>query len=257
MSDTRKSSRPVRNPAPTTLAAGPDRRVSTGYSSATSARIKEPSPLTIISGASIDSSSSTRVSASIRCRICGVSRAFSVAVRARLGASSFEVKSCAQVTGLRDRARMIWRARSSWSGLRTEKFAATANASTPAWVSSTARRTAASSSGADSSPVAAWPPAMRTSRLSRRCRPERSTMASSKPMSSVHTGLKRPSTTALVASVVDTETRSMSARVRRSGRAASTARIADPMPIARSHGVVRDLALAAIRRPAASSTASV
>jgi len=73
--------------------------VSTGYSSAISAFINEPSPFTIMSGASIDSSARTRASASIRCRICGVSRAFNVAVNARLGASSFDVNSCAQVTG--------------------------------------------------------------------------------------------------------------------------------------------------------------
>ena len=34
MSETTKSARPVRKPAPTTLAAGPERIVSTGYSSA-------------------------------------------------------------------------------------------------------------------------------------------------------------------------------------------------------------------------------
>ncbi len=43
---------PRESPAPTTLAAGPDRMVSTGYSSAISAFISEPSPLTIINGAS-------------------------------------------------------------------------------------------------------------------------------------------------------------------------------------------------------------
>ncbi len=66
MSETMKSSRPVRNPAPTTLAAGPDRMVSTGYSRAICAFISEPSPLTIISGASMDSFTSTRDSASIK-----------------------------------------------------------------------------------------------------------------------------------------------------------------------------------------------
>ncbi len=38
-----------------TLAAGPDNTVSTGYSRATSAFISVPSPLTIITGAQIDS----------------------------------------------------------------------------------------------------------------------------------------------------------------------------------------------------------
>ena len=59
MSATRKSGRPERNPAPTTLAAGPDSTVSTGHSSATSAFMRDPSPLTIMSGASTDSASST------------------------------------------------------------------------------------------------------------------------------------------------------------------------------------------------------
>jgi hypothetical protein len=107
ISETTKSSRPVRKPAPTTLAAGPDRMVSTGYSSAISAFISEPSPLTIISGASIDSSASTPDSASMRCRICGVRRAFKAAVSARRGASSFEESSCAQVTGFGVSVRMI------------------------------------------------------------------------------------------------------------------------------------------------------
>jgi hypothetical protein len=55
-----KSDSPVRKPAPTTLAAGPDKMVSTGYSSAISAFISDPSPFTIINGASMDSRSSTR-----------------------------------------------------------------------------------------------------------------------------------------------------------------------------------------------------
>ena len=107
MSETMKSLMPVKNPAPTTLAAGPDKMVSTGYSSATWALMSDPSPLTIMSGASIDSSTSTRDNASIRCRICGVSRAFSTAVNARRGASSLELNSCAQVTGFLDSPRMI------------------------------------------------------------------------------------------------------------------------------------------------------
>ena len=56
--------------------------------------------------------------------------------------------------------------------------------------------------------------------------PERSTIASSKPMSRVQTGLKRFSTTALVASVVDTETRLTSERCAPAGRLSSTARMA-------------------------------
>ena len=257
MSETTKSVSPVRNPAPTTLAAGPDRMVSTGHSSAIAAFINEPSPLTIISGASIDSSVSTRFNASIRCRIWGVSRAFNAAVRARRGASSFDVNSCAQVTGLWDSARIIWRARNSCAGLRTEKFAATANASTRASCSRTARSMAASSSNADSSPVALWPPLTRTTTPSCRCNPVRSAIASSNPIRNVQTGLKRLSTTAFVARVVDTETRLTSLRLAPAGTLSRTARIARPMPIARFQGVVSALALAMMRRPSASNTASV
>ena len=93
MSATRKLSSPCRKPAPTTLAAGPESTVSTGYSSATSAFMSVPSPLTIITGAVIPSRSSTRRTAASRCAIWGVRRAFSAAVRARLGASSLELSS--------------------------------------------------------------------------------------------------------------------------------------------------------------------
>ena len=220
--------------------------------------MSDPSPLTIMSGASIDSSTSTRDSASIRCRICGVSRAFSTAVNARRGASSLELNSCAQVTGFLDSPRMIWRARSSCAGLRTEKFAATANASTRVSCRATAASMAASSSALHSSPVAEWPPwILTTAPAPRLPMPERSVMASSNPISKAHTGLKRFSTTALVASVVDTETRLTSPRPAVDGNSSSTARMALPIPIARFHGVVSALALAITRRPPASSTASV
>ena len=72
----------------------------------------------------------------------------------------------------------------------------------------------------------------------------------------MQTGLKRFSTTAFVASVVDTDTRLTASRLA-PARPSSTARIALPMPIARFHGVVSALALAITRRPSASSTASV
>ena len=68
--------------------------------------------------------------------------------------------------------RMIWRARSSCAGLRTEKFAATANASTRVSCSATAaldRRLIERRS--ISSPVAEWPPWIRTTAPpSRACR---------------------------------------------------------------------------------------
>jgi len=69
MSATVKSFCALKKPAPTTLAAGPDSTVSTGHSSATSARISVPSPLTIMSGAAIDSRTSTWLIASSRWRI--------------------------------------------------------------------------------------------------------------------------------------------------------------------------------------------
>ncbi len=64
-------------------------------------------------------------------------------------------------------------------------------------------------------PVALCPPGTRITKppLPCRCSPDRSTIASSKPISSVHTGLKRFSTTALVASVVDTDTSVIFARL--------------------------------------------
>ena len=249
MSATRKSCRPCRNPAPTTLAAGPDRTVSTGYSRATSARISVPSPLTIITGAVIDSRSSTRRSASSRCAICGVRRAFRAAVSARFGASSCELSSWLQVTGLGQMARIRSRARRSCAGLRTENIEATAKASTCAPCSRTAASMAASSSGCDSSPVPSWPPPTRTmTPPPPRLRCERSTIFSSKPMRRVQMELKRFSTTALVASVVDTDTSAMCSRRTPSGSFASTARIASSSPIDRSQGVVRDFALATTRR---------
>ena len=255
-------SSPVRNPAPTTLAAGPDRMVSTGYSSATSALISEPSPLTIMSGASIDSSASTRDSASMRWRICGVRRAFSTAVSARRGASSFELSSCAQVTGfLRQRADDLARAqfvrRVAHGKIRRhgERLDARVVHRSPRARRPPRRARVAFLAGA---PMAALIHAHQRAAAVALPRPERSTMASSKPIRSVHTGLKRFSTTALVASVVDTDTR-LTSRAARAAAAMPRAprECALPIPIARFHGVVSALALAMTRRPPASSTASV
>ena len=69
-------------------------------------------------------------------------------------------------------------------------------------------------------------------------------------------GLKRFSTTALVASVVETETSEMRP-VAPSGNAFNTARSAAPTPTDRSQCVVSALALAVTRRPPSSAIASV
>ena len=70
-------------------------------------------------------------------------------------------------------------------------------------------------------------------------------------------GLKRFSTTALVASVVDTDTSEMCSRRVPGGRACSTARMAAPRPIESSQWVVSALALAITCRVPSSATASV
>ena len=92
-------SSPARWRAPTTLAAGPDRMVSTGRVRANSADTSEPSPFTTISGARMPFSRIRPSTARISCCSWGISRAFRAVVRARRGASSFEVSSWPQVTG--------------------------------------------------------------------------------------------------------------------------------------------------------------
>src|SRR5205823_4033425 len=74
----------------------------------------------------------------------------------------------------------------------------------------------------------------------------------------VQIGLKRFSTTALVARVVDTDTNVTFSRCTPPGSASSTARSAPPRPSERSQWVVSDLALArTVRRAASRATASV
>ena len=77
--------------------------------------------------------------------------------------------------------------------------------------------------------------------------PVRSAMAASKPISNTPTALPWPSTTALVASVVDTDTSAMSCGRKPWGRAAIAWAIASPTPSARSPLVVMDLAVAMTR----------
>ena len=121
MSETRMSSSPDRWRAPTRLAAGPERMVSTGQVSASSALISEPSPFTTISGALMPLRASSPSTAWISCCNCGMRRALSAAVSARRGASSLEVSSWPQVTGLPVSSRISRRTAISCAGLRTEK----------------------------------------------------------------------------------------------------------------------------------------
>ena len=149
-------------------------------------------------------------SASIRWRICGVSRAFSTAVSARRGASSLELSSCAQVTGfVRQRADDLARAqfvcRIAHREIRRDRECLDPRSCVGAPRARSPLRRAASFPRRWQRGRPGCAPRAPSPRLPM---PERSTMASSKPISSVHTGLKRFSTTALVASVVDTDTSS-------------------------------------------------
>ena len=86
--------------------------------------------------------------------------------------------------------------------------------------------------------------------------PVRAAMAASKPMRMAPTVLPWPSTTALVASVVETDTSEMSAASRPSGRRAMAALMAPVTPIARSPWVGMSLAEATTLWPSASMTAA-
>ncbi|MBS1269986.1 MAG: hypothetical protein MAG794_00938 [Gammaproteobacteria bacterium] len=88
ISATMMLSEPLRNDAPITLAAGPDMTVSTGLASAVFLLMSDPSPLTVLFRSSMPQDSSILSTASTSCRIKGIIRALTAAVRARLGASS-------------------------------------------------------------------------------------------------------------------------------------------------------------------------
>ena len=259
MSVRMKFSRPDRVAAPTRLAAGPDRTVSIGRSATCSASASVPSPRVIISGASIPSPPIAWATAAISDEIRGMSRALSAAVSARRGASSEEVSSLDSVTGRPLVVSISARARCSCAGLRTAKAAATAKASTLPRCRSIARMSAASSSGIAASPLWSCPPATCSIGMSgnARTRPERSAIWRSKPIRMTAIGLPWPSTTALVASVVDTAT----SRMRRAAvgsRAASARASASLTPSARLPRLVSALAAATTRRLSPSiSTASV
>ena len=115
---------------PMTLAAGPDRVVSTGRSRATSASISDPSPLTTIRGAWIPCVVRNWRIWRINWCIKGISRALRATVSALSGASSRVVSSWPQVTGTSVKRRTSCFTRSSCLGLRTPKNPETAKAVT-------------------------------------------------------------------------------------------------------------------------------
>ena len=209
MSDMMKSRRPQSHEAPTRLAAGPDNTVSMGRSATRSARASVPSPFTIISGQSMPSSAMDLRTAVISMEMREMSLALSTAVSARRGASSDEVSSVDSVTGLPVTRATRSRAACSCAGLRTAKADAMAKASTG--MAAAAASSATASSRCASAPVWSWPPAIIAMGMPGKAlaMPVRSAMAWSKPMRMTPTALPWPSTTALVASVVETETSAM------------------------------------------------
>ena len=110
-----------RKSEPTTLAAGPERMVSTGYSRASAESMSEPSPLTTISGERMPRSASMARTEPIRSPRRGIRRAFRAVVRARREACRLLVSSWPQVTGRPQCSRTRRRTAFSCAGLRTEK----------------------------------------------------------------------------------------------------------------------------------------
>ena len=258
MSETTASRSPVRCDAPTRLAAGPERIVSTGFNRATSAPTSAPSPRTTIVGARTPNAPNERSAASSRRWTIGTSRAFSTQVIARRGASSRLESSCPHVTGRPVRSRRRSRTAISCSGLRTENMDATANAPTEPSRSASARSRAERSRAPQGRPAASWPPAIRThgSPRSASAMPALAAEASSKPTSTSATRPPCPSTSALVARVVESETSATEAGS--TPEPSSTDSAAPRIPTARSWRVVSAFAAAVTRSACSSySTASV
>ena len=135
-------------------------------------------------------------------------RAFSAAVRARLGPSSLALSSWLAVTGKPVTDRISAAACCSCAGLRTLNWLATANADTRS-ARAVARCSMASRSRGDRSlPWASWPPSRLVNRsgATAALRPVRSSSAAENPNENRPAGSPWPSTNALVASVVDTDT---------------------------------------------------
>ena len=245
---------PLRAQAPITLAAGPLSTVPTGRASALAALISVPSPLTIISGASILRVCRVRLTESISAFTCVIMRALSATVMARRGAPRLLANSWPQVTGLSVSSVTHSRNCNSCCGLRTAKLAEIAKALTRGACLRMAALDASSSNGVMALPPASCPPGSDTMASD----PSNSTMplalicAASYPASSTQTGEPLPSTTELVVSVVDSETSAT-----RSSAACGNLSSAPPMPTARSNRVVRLLAAAMTFLLSSSSTASV
>ncbi len=115
------SRRPARCHAPTALAAGPERIVSTGRPNAHSARTSEPSPFTTISGATSPRSTSVACTEVISSVSGAIKCAFRVTVVARRTALNWLVSSWPQVAGSPLSSSTNAFTRSSWAGLRTLK----------------------------------------------------------------------------------------------------------------------------------------
>ena len=208
--------------------------VSIGRALARPEEISAPSPRTTINGAVIPNCVSFCSARPIRESIMPIRRAFSRAVRARFGPFRRDERWCDALTGRPEPARMISATRCSCAGLRVANFPATAKPDTPARCASSQPARAASSSAAASAPAWSCPPARTStgSPSSASLSPCRSRSASPNPINTSAARPPGPSTSALVAKVVDNE-----ARVTSCGAApacAITAAIAAPMPSARS-----------------------
>ena len=258
MSDMMKLCKPESHWAPTRLAAGPESTVSIGRVATLCASARLPSPFTIISGQAMPSCAIARPTASISPDTRAIKRALSVAVRARRGASKEEDSSVDRVTGLPVSATIRSRACNSCAALRTAKAEATAMASTLGAMATKAARRASVSKGMRASPLWSWPPSITARAMPGKAlaMPVRSTMAASKPISTTPTALPWPSTTALVAKVVETETNEMSLAASPWGNLAMASVMAPVTPIDRSPLVVMDLAEATTLWPWASMMAA-
>ena len=260
MSDMMKSSSPESHLAPTRLAAGPDSTVSMGRIATLSASASVPSPFMIISGQTNFKFAMARSTAAINLEICAMSLAFSTAVKARRGASRALESSLDNVTGNPVNSATKSRALISCALLRTANVLAMANAPTLPFSAAMPSRNATSSNVCACSPLWSCPPATRKIGKSAKAvaMPVRTTILSSKPIRITATLLPWPSTTALVASVVDTLTKPIR-DTSRSGPSCPTAfAMASPTPTERSPFVVKALADARMRCwPRSITTASV
>ena len=232
MSMTMASLLPDSTMAPIMLAAGPESMVSTGRRRASLSPIIEPSPRTTISGALTPYSARTALTESISSWMTGMSLAFITHVAALSLKPRPEERSWPQTAGTSSISAAMSRTRFSWSGLRTERYPATATPSTLPRTDSRKALTASSSSGAASSPCRLWPPATCTEKSAG------SEPLYGKPMHTRATLAPFPSTTELVARVDDRETIPTPP-----SSPLSMPSMAPRIPLLRSSRVVGDLAL--------------